>query len=132
MLSTLIDYKANATRENDSDNIEFVLNVGSDNYMELQYYVLLLNSLYEFNSNTKFKIKTTITSNISNSTKGYKKNRGEDWGRINTFLSCFSDTFFKDRNIFDENKYGKLQLQSSKSINFWRIIPLIPVNLETI
>lgn len=125
-------YKSNLIPNDEKNDINFKLNVDSTNYMELQYYILLLHSLYNINKgNDKFKVSTTLTSNIRNNSKGVKRQRGEDWGKINTFLSCFSDTFFRNRNIFDEKTFGKLQLQSPKSINFGRLIPLIPVNLDT-
>ena len=114
------------------DNITFRLLAGSNNVMELQYYILLLDSLMRVNQgNERFKYKTSIVSNAAGNKKVMEKQWGEDWGRINTYLSCFSDTFFKDRDIFAAETFGKLLLKSPEYVDFGRIIPLIPIDLNT-
>jgi hypothetical protein len=122
---------SNLASDKAENNIEFRLHVGSDNFKELQYYILLLESLKRVNkSNEKFKYKTVIVSNATGIEKEKKKQWGEDWGRINTYLSCFSDTLFKERNIFAAETFGELRLTSSDKVDFSRIIPLIPIDLN--
>jgi len=110
-----------------NNDVTFLLHVGSDNFMELQYYVLLLDSLQKIRPESIYK--TVIESNARNN-NNMKKQWGQDWGRINTYLSCFSGTFFKERDIFSSTTFGKLQLTSSDEVNFGRIIPLIPIDLK--
>lgn len=121
----LKQYTLNPAKLMAAEDISFNLIIDSNRIMDLQYYVLMLNSLTKLceSMNVRKKIATNISSALGSDS-------GEMWGQINTYLSCFKDSLFSGQKVFEEKSFGKYTLTSSDKVAFSRIIPLIPISGE--
>lgn len=109
---------------------KYVLEVDSSNFMNLQYLILLLQLVKKQKSDFRFDL--SFDSPIKGASTIAQRERNEDWGRISTYLSCFRESLFKNKPIFNtnQNNFNYSGLQNPKDLSFGRIIPLIPVDHE--
>lgn len=108
---------------------KYALEVDSSNFMNLQFLILFLQSI---KARTDLSFDLSLESPIKGSSVTAQRGRNEDWARISTYLSCFRESLFKNKPIFDtgRNGFSYSGLQNPTSLSFGRIIPLIPVDYE--
>ena len=115
----------------------FNITIESEKIQELQYLILLLQSIMGKNRNFQYQVR--LKHELDSSTKEHVKTKQGDWGRIRTFLSCFQDGLNKGTFLFDttspyrfcdDDKESRRYLGNSDTIAFGRLVPLIPINYK--
>lgn len=115
---------------NGESHVNFTTQVNVRNTVELQYLILLLQSLEKKNS--KFEFNLLLEPSDRNKKEEAQRARDRDRAQISHYLACFSNTMFNEKPVFSvgNNAFHNKWLQYSSNVSFGRIIPFIPINYE--
>lgn len=117
---------------------EFELTIKSGEIQELQYFMLLIQSIRAINPHFQYSVK--LRHKLDSNTKAHVEMKKDDWFRIRMFLSSFQDELPKNRfsidisspyRFIDQNEDISRYLMNSDTVPFWNLVPLIPINEET-
>ena len=104
---------------------DFVITVSSSNIPEIQYLVLMLNSIK--NKNPHFMCNITIKHELDNSSKENIDKKDGDWARISTLLSCMKHSLGKIFHFDTTSTFGFKYRGLGDRPTFRHIFPLIHV-----
>ncbi len=109
---------------------EFFINVSASNLPNLQYLLLLLQSM---NGENEVKRKFILRPASKGGASISQQSRNDDWAHISSYLACFRDLASTNQVELDANEdgYKYSYLKDPSKMTFGRIIPFIPINFDT-
>ena len=122
-------YLSDDSLQSIGEDIEFRINSAAGNLLDLQYFILLLNSLKS--TNQKTRVKTVFVFDSGQIKHDIGKRSGKTWSQINTYLACCREFMSNAPDIFDAASFNGLKMRSLEKLDFGRIIPLIPVDNDS-
>jgi len=123
-------YAKEISCKNVDNPVECFISVNKRNVIDLQYLVLLLQTMgNESRDNHKFILKPDKDHKNLASQRSWS----EDWAHISSYLACFKKSVLASHlELYSgEDGYKYSYLQDPSKMTFERIIPFIPINFDT-